>query len=79
MCVCVCVCVYSEEGKGERNEGERREKNIVDQHIMNKQEKKQRKLNSIEIMKKKEGDEFVKVLQEQPIVSAFEYVETMVD
>ena len=46
---------------------------------MDKQEKKQRKLNSIEIMKKKQGDEFVKVLQEQPIVSAFEYAETITD
>lgn len=44
---------------------------------MDKQEKKQRKLNSIEIMKKKQGD--VKVLQEQPIVSAFGYAETMAD
>ena len=46
---------------------------------MDKQEKKQRKLDSIEIMKKKQGDEFVKVLQEQSIVSAFEYVETTAD
>ena len=30
-------------------------------------------------MKEKQGDEFVKVLQEQPIVSAFEYLETMAD
>lgn len=46
---------------------------------MDKQEKKQRKLNSIEIMKKKQGEKFVKGLENQPIVSAFEYVETMAD
>jgi hypothetical protein len=33
----------------------------------------------IQKMDKQQGDEFVKVLQEQPIVSAFEYVETMAD
>jgi DNA invertase Pin-like site-specific DNA recombinase len=40
---------------------------------------KVRKMIGIQKMDKQQGDEFVKVLQEQPIVSAFEYVETMVD
>jgi len=33
----------------------------------------------VQKMDKQQGDEFVKVLQEQPIVSTFEYVETMAD
>ena len=40
---------------------------------------KVRKMIGIQKMDKQQGDEFVKVLQEQPIVSAFEYVETMAD
>jgi len=46
---------------------------------MDKQEKKQRKLNSIEIMKKKQTEEFVKGLEEHPIVSPFEFAELMGD
>ena len=46
---------------------------------MDKQEKKQRKLNSIEIMKKKQGEKFVKGLENQPIVSSSEFAELMMD
>ena len=46
---------------------------------MDKQEKKQRKLNSIEIMKKKQGEKFVKGLENQPMVYSSEFVSLMVD
>jgi hypothetical protein len=41
--------------------------------------RKVRKLVGIEKMEQKEGEEYVKGLQEQPLVSPFEFVELMSD
>ena len=38
-----------------------------------------RKMIGIQKMEKKQGEEFVKGLEEQPIVSPFEFAELMVD